>query len=244
MSSSLDRVLFEFIIACLPQQLKALNLTDIAAKISQEKSTVDQLDVPHAQRNVRSPHRPSDASQELPDTVNNFVDFVKEGNVRHRYRHNMHTRYRGLHHSSTFSSIYYSNWNFIVFFCLLKLVKGSWSTSSSPVRTPSPSCQHIQGPYGTTSLQQRSRSPSPSKSRDTHFRGSLQLLYNNILRTHLSNDSCLFSDYQQNYQLLNLRRGRGRILPATPNKPSDMDFHVFNSNPRVSVFYLNIILFQ
>lgn len=75
---------------------KALNLTDFVAEISQEKSSmIDQLDVPNAQRNVRSPHRPSIVSQELPDTVANFVDFVKEGHSRHRYRYNMHTRYRG-----------------------------------------------------------------------------------------------------------------------------------------------------
>lgn len=27
-------------------------------------------------------------------------------------------------------------------------------------------------------------------------------------------------DYHQNYQMLNARRSRGRILPPTPNKPS------------------------
>lgn len=93
MNGSVDD-LYEFIV-CL-QQLKAPNLTDLAGTISQEKSMVDQLDVPNAQRNGRSPHRPSIVSQELPDTVVNFVDFVKEGNSRHRYRYNMHTRYRGL----------------------------------------------------------------------------------------------------------------------------------------------------
>lgn len=41
-------------------------------------------------------HRGSIASQELFDTVSNVVEFVREGRqVRHRYRHNMHTRYRG-----------------------------------------------------------------------------------------------------------------------------------------------------
>lgn len=51
-----------------------------------------------------------------------------------------------------------------------------------------------------------------------------------------------FTDYQQNYQLLHARRGRGRILPATPNKPSilqipdtDSKFHELNRSPtRVS----------
>ena len=65
-------------------------------EIPQEKSLVDQLEVPNAQKNARSSHRPSIISQDLPDTVANFVDFVKEGHSRHRYRYNMHTRYRGL----------------------------------------------------------------------------------------------------------------------------------------------------
>lgn len=45
--------------------------------------------------NVRDQHRESIASQELFDTVSNVVDFVKEGRHKHRYRHNLHTRYRG-----------------------------------------------------------------------------------------------------------------------------------------------------
>ncbi|XP_031638409.1 voltage-dependent calcium channel type A subunit alpha-1-like isoform X2 [Contarinia nasturtii] len=134
--------------------------------------TRNHLQIPDSHRDMRSPHRHSTVSQDiaLSDTVANFVDFVKEGrNTRHRYRHNMHTRYRG-----------------------------SWSTTSSPVRSPSPrnSNAGLNG-YGTTSLQQRSRSPSPSHSKSTHFR-----------------------DYQQSYQVLHARRGRGRVLPATPNKPS------------------------
>lgn len=44
-----------------------------------------------------------------------------------------------------------------------------------------------------------------------------------------------FSDYQQNYQLLHDRRGRGRLLPATPNKPSDVQHLGLNSGPRVSL---------
>lgn len=60
----------------------------------------DHLRVPDANRDYRSPHhhRQSVFSQDidLSDTVANFVDFVKEGRQnRHRYRHNMHTKYRG-----------------------------------------------------------------------------------------------------------------------------------------------------
>lgn len=112
----------------------------------------DHLQVPDPMVDPRTSHRLSIHSQDigLLDTVANFVDFVKEGrHTRHRYRHNMHTRYRG-----------------------------SWSSSSSPVRSSSPNNHrresNISHRYGTTSLQQRSRSPSPSKSRDNHFRGCLK----------------------------------------------------------------------
>lgn len=47
-----------------------------------------------------------------------------------------------------------------------------------------------------------------------------------------------FKDYQQNNQLLHARRSRGRVLPATPNKPSilripetDAKFSELNPSP-------------
>lgn len=64
----------------------------------QGESMVDHLQIPDAMYDERSPHRHSIHSHDidLSDTVANFVDFVKEGrHTRHRYRHNMHTRYRG-----------------------------------------------------------------------------------------------------------------------------------------------------
>lgn len=119
------------------------------------------------------------------------------------------------------------------------MLLGSWSTSSSPVRSPSPNNQKRGSNgirYGTTSLQQRSRSPSPSKSRDNHFRGNKH----KMKRKASSNgsDSSLISfiitflDYHQNYQMLQARRGRGRILPPTPNQPSDILYP--GQSPRVS----------
>lgn len=99
-------------------------------------------------------HRHSIMSNDmaLTDTVSNVVDFVKERHARHRYRHNMHTKYRG-----------------------------SWSASSSPAHSPIPNRygresnahmhdRYLQS-YGTTSLQQRSRSPSPSQANTKQFRG-------------------------------------------------------------------------
>ncbi|NP_001159383.1 cacophony A [Tribolium castaneum] len=87
-----------------------------------------------------------------------------------------------------------------------RFVRGSWSASTSPARSPSPSdirhnCGY--GPlrssrrgYGTTSLCQRSRSPSP---------------------THPI-------PHQQGPPIIVLggRRGQGRRLPPTPSKPSTL----------------------
>lgn len=45
------------------------------------------------------------------------------------------------------------------------------------------------------------------------------------------------TDYQQSYQVLHPRRSRGRILPATPNKPSILQIpesDQFHSPNRVS----------
>lgn len=58
----------------------------------------NHIHVPKFQGDMRSSHRQSVNSQDidLSETVNNFVGFVKEGrHTRHRYRHNLHTRYRG-----------------------------------------------------------------------------------------------------------------------------------------------------
>lgn len=77
---------------------KNLKIPDISGTAAASSTARDLLQVPDAHQNVRSPHRYSVHSQDidLPDTVANFVDFVKEGrHTRHRYRHNMHTRYRG-----------------------------------------------------------------------------------------------------------------------------------------------------
>lgn len=133
--------------------------------------------------------------------------------------------------------------------------KGSWSTSSSPVRSPSPS--HLpresnagfSGRYGTTSLQQRSRSPSPSQSKTNHFKGKADHWIQKPKRM-FQNFSHL--DYHQSYQVLHARRGRGRILPATPNKPSvlqipesNVNFTGLSGDPtRVSILHTNFKQFK
>lgn len=95
----------------------------------------------------------------------------------------------------------------------LTLFLGSWSASTSPVRSPSPSRVHTkQKPsYNTTSLEQRSRSPSP------HTESRMQLSYPTLAPT---------------------RRGFGRRLPPIPSKPSflqlqnsPINFPKLNSSP-------------
>lgn len=82
---------------------KILRIPDRTGEIPLNGATRDHLRVPGTHRDPRSPHRYSINSQDidLSDTVANFVDFVKEGRqTRHRYRHNMHTRYRGIQTAS------------------------------------------------------------------------------------------------------------------------------------------------
>lgn len=75
-------------------------LPDVTGDVQRRSISRDHLRVPDAHHGIRTTnHRHSIYSQDidLPDTVANFVDFVKEGrHNRHRYRHNMHTRYRGI----------------------------------------------------------------------------------------------------------------------------------------------------
>ncbi|XKL62043.1 hypothetical protein PGB90_001876 [Kerria lacca] len=90
--------------------------------------------------------------------------------------------------------------------------RGSWSASTSPVRSPSPTRVHPKAKtsYNTTSLEQRSRSPSP------HTESRMQL----------------------SYPVSVPRRSLGRRLPPVPNKPSflqlqnsPINFPKLNSSP-------------
>ncbi|XP_011268426.1 voltage-dependent calcium channel type A subunit alpha-1 isoform X11 [Camponotus floridanus] len=88
---------------------------------------------------------------------------------------------------------------------------GPWSASTSPARSPSP-VHRIErgGHYGTTSLEQRSRSPSPGGRSHHHHH-----------RHH---------PHQHSYPVLVARRGQGRRLPPTPNKPSTLQLKPANIN--------------
>uniref|UniRef100_A0A1B0AMT8 Uncharacterized protein n=1 Tax=Glossina palpalis gambiensis TaxID=67801 RepID=A0A1B0AMT8_9MUSC len=107
---------------------------------------------------------------------------------------------------------------------------GSWSASTSPARSPSPSRygDHIARTrrpelpyptYGTTSLCQRSRSPSPARLQEMRERDRLGYGID-MGGTH----------GQHSYPTLNQRRGGGRRLPPTPSKPSTLQLKPTNIN--------------
>ncbi|XP_055380450.1 voltage-dependent calcium channel type A subunit alpha-1 isoform X7 [Condylostylus longicornis] len=135
------------------------------------------------------------------DTVSNVVEMVKEGR-------NYHHRGYGGH----------------------QYTRGSWSASTSPARSPSPT--HFAGHlprskqnqyqhypyYGTTSLYRRSRSPSPTRLQEMHE--------NNRLRANRMGHYV-----QHSYPALTTRRGGiGRRLPPTPCKPSTLQLKPSNIN--------------
>lgn len=91
---------------------------------------------------------------------------------------------------------------------------GPWSASTSPARSPSPvHPTDYDYPYGTTSLDQRSRSPSPIEDRTP---GHPHHHYHH--------------PHQHSYPVLVVRRGQGRRLPPTPNKPSTLQLKPSNIN--------------
>ncbi|CAH1959849.1 unnamed protein product [Acanthoscelides obtectus] len=113
---------------------------------------------------------------------------------------------------------------------------GSWSASTSPARSPSPTGgSSRRHDYGTTSLCQRSRSPSPTLPASSG--GWQQQHYVQHSHPMLSNNS-------------GGRRGQGRRLPPTPCKPSTLqlrpgpiNFPKLNASPtHVSIWLILINL--
>uniref|UniRef100_A0A336JZB9 Voltage-dependent calcium channel type A subunit alpha-1 n=1 Tax=Culicoides sonorensis TaxID=179676 RepID=A0A336JZB9_CULSO len=132
------------------------------------------------------------------DTVSNVVEIVKGEHRRGRYF--------GLPNA--------------------RFSRGSWSASTSPARSPSPAHYRSHGgqhgrpsrkyqlhhpTFGTTSLEQRSRSPSPARVQEMHDR--------DLYRNEMGGSS---------YPVLVGRRGRR--LPPTPLKPSSLQIKPANIN--------------
>ncbi|XP_060812334.1 voltage-dependent calcium channel type A subunit alpha-1 isoform X17 [Bombus pascuorum] len=132
------------------------------------------------------------------DTVSNVVEIQRHTHHPHPTQYNHRHRIRDYYDHCD----YYDD--------------GPWSASTSPARTPSP-IHHIDRGrhYGTTSLEQRSRSPSPIGGRQPAHS------HQHYHRHH---------PHQHSYPVLVTRRGQGRLLPPTPNKPSTLQLKPANIN--------------
>ncbi|GJQ73114.1 hypothetical protein Trydic_g1743 [Trypoxylus dichotomus] len=110
--------------------------------------------------------------------------------------------------------------------------RGSWSASTSPARSPSPTdgrqpygwhCgparSSRRGGYGTTSLCQRSRSPSPTHPVPQHGPPAIACA---VVGLPVHHSAAHQSSVQHSHPMLGSRRGQGRRLPPTPCKPSTL----------------------
>ncbi|KAJ6636183.1 Voltage-dependent calcium channel type A subunit alpha-1 [Pseudolycoriella hygida] len=152
---------------------------------------------PSPRRSAHHPHHDIGFS----DTVSNVVEIVKEERGIRSHRHYGHSRF----------------------------MRGSWSASTSPARSPSPNRyphgggnhrrrNYLQNPArGTTSLCQRSRSPSPARLLDIRERDRLA-------------DEMGGQHVQHSYPVLVATRGKRRLLPRTPCKPSTLHLNPTNIN--------------
>ncbi|XP_071055556.1 voltage-dependent calcium channel type A subunit alpha-1 isoform X4 [Onthophagus taurus] len=157
------------------------------------------------------------------DTVSNVVEIVKH----EHHRSQSHKRHARAWHMD---------------------VAGSWSASTSPARSPSPVIDSRgqqygwrygsgsgggggsgggRGPphrkssgHGTTSLCQRSRSPSPSHP-VPHQHGP-PMIAGAVVGVPVHHSAAHQSSVQHSHPVLGSRRGQGRRLPPTPCKPSTL----------------------
>ncbi|XP_044595208.1 voltage-dependent calcium channel type A subunit alpha-1 isoform X8 [Cotesia glomerata] len=129
-----------------------------------------------------------------------FSDTVTNVVEIQRHIHHPHSQYNHRHKRD-----YYDHYDYYD--------DGPWSASTSPARSPSPVHRMDHGRhYGTTSLEQRSRSPSPASRRQP-------------IHPHHHHHP-----HQHSYPVLVTRRGQGRRLPPTPNKPSTLQLKPSNIN--------------
>ncbi|KAF5297478.1 hypothetical protein FQR65_LT10014 [Abscondita terminalis] len=112
-----------------------------------------------------------------------------------------------------------------------RYVRGSWSASTSPARSPSPtgrrhhSSRHgllrsSRKGYGTTSLCQRSRSPSPTHL-TPHQHGPATIA-GAVIGVPMQQSAAHQGSMQHSHPVLGSRRTQGRRLPPTPCKPSTL----------------------
>ncbi|CAG9865175.1 unnamed protein product [Phyllotreta striolata] len=135
------------------------------------------------------------------DTVSNVVEIVKHEHQRASQRH--------------------------------RFPRGSWSASTSPTRSPSPTGSRPhnsrfggfnfskKADYGTTSLCQRSRSPSPTNSSLPHHQGP-PFIAGAVVGIPMQKSAAHQGNVQHSHPMLGGRKGQGRRLPPTPCKPSTL----------------------
>ncbi|XP_074041675.1 voltage-dependent calcium channel type A subunit alpha-1 isoform X6 [Leptinotarsa decemlineata] len=123
--------------------------------------------------------------------------------------------------------------------------RGSWSASTSPARSPSPTGgRHIpkygsvitsrKVDHGTTSLCQRSRSPSPTHQSVPHQQGP-PLIAGAVVGIPVHQSAVHQSNMQHSHPSLGGRKGQGRRLPPTPCKPSTLQLRPGSINfPKVN----------
>lgn len=114
-----------------------------------------------------------------------------------------------------------------------RITGSSWSASTSPARSPSPSQPYYHPSttskrYGTTSLEQRSRSPSPLGTGPGQC--AQPRLQTHHYRRHPPQPLMSHPIQQQSYPVLVSRRGQGRRLPDTPSKPSTLQLRPASIN--------------
>ncbi|KAJ8968302.1 hypothetical protein NQ317_013709 [Molorchus minor] len=108
-----------------------------------------------------------------------------------------------------------------------RFARGSWSASTSPARSPSPTGGRHNSRYGplrssrradynTTSLGQRSRSPSPTHPAVPHQHGPP------LIGILMQQSAAHQGSMQHSYPTLGAARRQGRRLPPTPCKPSTL----------------------
>ncbi|KAL3280074.1 hypothetical protein HHI36_017581 [Cryptolaemus montrouzieri] len=108
---------------------------------------------------------------------------------------------------------------------------GSWSASTSPARSPSPTHRHnnpvqyressrSSRRYGT-GFCQRSRSPSPNHPLPHPGHGP-PTIAGAVVGIPMQQSAAHHGSMQHSYPVLGVRRGHGRRLPPTPCKPSTL----------------------
>ncbi|XP_066587016.1 voltage-dependent calcium channel type A subunit alpha-1 isoform X8 [Prorops nasuta] len=151
------------------------------------------------------------------DTVSNVVQIQRHTHQPHATQYNHRRRIRDYYDHCD----YYDD--------------GPWSASTSPARSPSPVHRMDRGRrhYGTTSLEQRSRSPSPiggSGSGGGGGNGSSSVTTRQAALRSSRPPIHQQYPHQHSYPVLVKRRGHGRRLPPTPNKPSSLQLKPSNIN--------------